>query len=134
MGKMSRRFQTARRIGGGSHEKPQKEGAEGAHGAWPHLIRTMWPLALFKKRIPGNTSSVEGRDLSQLSRQASRDHRSQEAMKNTEEREAEIAVIEAAKKWRTHHVCCPKDCQDLKDAQNGLGESLDRLAKVRESK
>lgn len=43
--------------------------------------------------------------------------------------EAMERVLAAANNWRTHHVCCPKDCPDLKDAEKRLGDSLDAFAR-----
>ncbi len=37
-------------------------------------------------------------------------------------------VAEASNVWRTHHVCCPKDCPDLHTAQKNLGDAIDALA------
>ena len=42
--------------------------------------------------------------------------------------EVRSAVIERAQTWRKHHVCCPKDCPDLHEAQRQLGDALDALA------
>lgn len=46
----------------------------------------------------------------------------------TRRAEALEAVAKACNQWRTNHVCCPKDCPDLHDAQKNLCDAIDALA------
>lgn len=43
-------------------------------------------------------------------------------------------LVGAAKDWRIHHVCCPKDCPDLHGAQKRLGDSIAALAAFQSKK